>query len=423
MVRTLGSAEVGAGIVRAVPNVNTLAPQPPQQLYSRDFILFFGARTASVLGDHMLAPITITVAMLHAGYGITGVGYALAARMAPMVLFLVFGGVLVDRFTPLKVMVVADVARVVLHGALVIAFAAGTPDMWFILLILGLGGIGSGAFQPGLASVIPQVAQDVQKANATIRVTESLMMVAGPALAGVLLALSEVWVVLAIDTLTFAVSAVLLLAMRIRLREPEPAGSLWAELSEGWREFRSHEWLWKTIGIFMLFVLLGTGPFVTIGQSVITLEHGESALGAIMACLGLGSVVGGLIATRSRPQRLLRVGLIGMAAQVFGPLVVALGLPVPWIAAGFALTGAGQAFWLVMFHTSVQTHVPAEKLGRVNSYEVGGSMAMAPISQAAAGPLALLVGTTAMLYSASASALVVAALLFAVPAIRNLPRA
>src|SRR5690606_313959 len=112
----------------------------------------------SVLGDHMLAPITITVAMLHAGYGITGVGYALAARMAPMVLFLVFGGVLVDRFTPLKVMVAADVARLVLHGGLAVAFALGTPDMWLILLLLGLGGIGSGAFQPGLASVIPQVA-------------------------------------------------------------------------------------------------------------------------------------------------------------------------------------------------------------------------------------------------------------------------
>lgn len=406
-----------------MPPVNTLTPQPPQRLYSRDFILFFGARTVSVLGDHMLAPITITVAMLHAGYGITGVGYALAARMAPTVLFLVFGGVLVDRFTPLKVMVAADVARLVLHGGLAAAFAVGTPDMWLILLLLGLGGIGSGAFQPGLASVIPQVAHDVQKANASIRVAESLMLVVGPALAGPLLALSEVWVVLAVDTATFAVSAVLLLAMRVRLREPEPGRSLWSELSVGWREFRSHEWLWKTIGIFMLFVLIGMGPFITVGQSVITLEHGESALGAIMASLGLGSVAGGLIATRIRPRRLLRVGLIGMAAQAFGPLVIALGLPVPWIAAGFAVTGAGQAFWLVMFHTSVQTHVPTDKLGRVNSYEVGGSMAMAPISQAAAGPVALLIGTTAILYFASTSVLVVVALLFAVPAIRNLPRA
>jgi MFS family permease len=393
------------------------------RLFSRDFTLFFGARTISVLGDHMLLPITITVAMLTAGYGISGVGYALAAYTAPMTVFLIFGGVLVDRFTPLRIMVIADVARFGFHGGLAIAFATGSPSLWLILALLALAGISSGAFHPGFISVIPRVARDVQKANAALRVTESMMLIAGPASAGILLALTEVWIVLVIDASTFAVSAVLLCAMRVKIPRPTERRSMGRDLVDGWKEFRSHAWLWQTIVIFMLFTLTVGGPFVTLGQSTITLEHGESTLGLVMSALGVGSVVGGLIAARFRPSRPLRVGAIAMVARLFGPLAVALGLPAPWLAVGFALTGAGQAFWLVMFHTSVQTHVPTEKLGRVNSYEVAGSMTMIPVGQALAGPVALLVGTTAVLYFSSFMVLVAAALLLSVPAIRNLKRA
>lgn len=399
-----------------------LAPTAPQKLFTRDFTLFFTARSISVLGDHMLMPITITVAMLNAGFGITGVGYALAAHMAPNVLFLVVGGVLVDRFTPLRVMITADWARLGLHGGLAFAFATGTPDLWLILLLLAGSGMGAGAFQPGLASVIPRVATDIQKANAAIRVTESSMMIAGPAVAGVLFIFADVWVVLAIDAATFAISAVLLQALRIKIPRPEGKRSVRRELSEGWAEFRSHTWLWQTIAIFMLFALTVAGPFITVGLSTIEVDHGGPTLGMLMAILGGGSVIGGLVAVKLRPTRPLRAGLVAMSVRAAGPLAIALSLPVPWIAVGFALTGLGQAFWLVMFHTSVQTHVPIEKLGRVNSYEVAGSMAAAPVGQALAGPIALLIGTTALLSFSTAMVLVTVALLFAMPAIRNLTR-
>jgi len=112
-----------------------------------------------------------------------------------------------------------------------------------------------------------------------------------------------------------------------------------------------------------------------------------------------------------------------MAGGVFSLLSVALQLSPPMIAAGYALHGAGGAFWLVMFHSSVQTQIPADVLGRVHAYDVAGSLVMRPVGQMAAGPAALWVGAIPVLFFSSAMLLVTVGLLLAVPAIRNLRRA
>ncbi|MFI9626400.1 MFS transporter [Streptomyces sp. NPDC052042] len=394
----------------------------PERLWSRDFTLLFVARTISVLGDQMLIPTTITVAVLQAGHGITGVGYALAAHGAPLALFVVLGGVLVDRFTPIRVMVAADIARLIFQGGLAAAFIVGTPDLWLIVTLLALGGTATAAFQPGYVSVIPRTARDIQKANAAIRVTESLMTVLGPALAGVLIAVSSVSLVLVLDATTFAVSCVCLLAMRLRISRPGRRSSVRSDLVQGWREFSSRSWLWGVIVIFMLFQATVNGPFLALGQSLVTLEHGEGTLGFVMAMFGAGSALGGLVAARLRPAHPLRAGALALTGTVFCLLTVALQLSVPVIAASYVVWGAGAAFWLVMFHTAVQTKIPPDVLARVHAYDVAGSVIMRPAGQMAAGPAAIWLGVAPVLFFSSSMVLVTVGLLLAVPAIRNLRR-
>ncbi|WP_413803260.1 MFS transporter [Streptomyces iranensis] len=397
--------------------------QPAKRLWSRDFVFFFAARTVSILGDQMLVPTTITVAMLQVGYGVAGVGYALAAYTAPLALLVVFGGVLVDRFTPVRVMVVADMARLVLYGVLAISFAAGTPDLWLILTLLALGSIGTAAFQPGYASVIPRIADDVQKANAVIRVTEALMTVAGPAVAGLLLAFSSVSVVLALNAATFGVSGACLLALRLRITRSTRRMSLRRDLVQGWQEFSTRGWLWGVIVIWMFYQTTVNGPFITLGQSLITIEHGEGTLGFIMSMFGLGSVLGGLVAVRLKPPYPLRGGAIALIGTAFSLLAMALHQPPPVIAAGYILHGAGSALWLIMFQTSVQTKIPPDVLGRVHAYDVAGSLIMKPVGQMAVGPVALGVGAVPVLFFSLAMLLATVGLLLAVPSIRNLRRA
>jgi MFS family permease len=394
-------------------------------LWSSDFRLFFSARTTSLLGDSML-PVAITAAVVEAGYGANGVGYALAAHIGPFAALLIFGGVLSDRFGARRLMVVADGARLCFQTVLALLFALGTPQLWQILVPLVLVGAGGAVFQPGVASITPRIARDVLRANATLRVAESITIVVGPSLAGLLLAISSPAVVIAFDAGTFGVSGVCLLLLRSV--QVVPAGgrggvsSFRTDLVEGWREFRARTWLWGVIVVFMFFQLAAAGPTLTLGYSAIVAEHGASVFGLVMSTLGVGSVAGGIIAIKLRPRHPLRAGAIAMTAWVLMPLTVVLNLPAPLLATGFALSGVGMAFWAVMFHTSVQTHVPQRILGRVHAYDAAGSLVMKPVGQATAGPVAAVAGAVPVLWMSAAAGVAAWALMLAVPAVRDLQR-
>ncbi len=406
------------------PRAMSESADPP--LWTADFRLFFAARTSSLLGDVML-PVAITAAVLRAGYGASGVGYALAALIAPFAALIIFGGVLSDRFGARRLMVLSDAARLCFQSVLALLFLVGTPELWQILVLLALVGAGSAIFQPGVASITPLIAHDVQKANATLRISESVTAVIGPSLAGLLLVVSSPAAVVALDALTFAVSGACLLRLRSVPMGPAGRGdvssSFRADLVEGWREFRARTWLWSVIVVYMLWQLAGAGPTMTLGYSTLVTEHGSATFGLVMSALGAGSVLGGLVAIRLRPQYPLRAGALAIILWTLMPLSVALGLPAPLVAACYAVSGAGQAFWIVMFHTSVQTHIPQDVLGRVHAYDAAGSLVMKPVGQAVAGPLAVIAGTVPLLFVSATMALVTCALLLAIPAVRDLRRA
>ncbi|TDC99603.1 MFS transporter [Nonomuraea deserti] len=404
------------------PHVEENSSDPP--LGTADFKLFFAARTTSLLGDAVL-PVAITAAVIKAGYGASGVGYALAALLAPFAALMIFGGVLSDRYGARRLMVISDAARLCSQTVLALLFLLGTPQLWHILALLALTGAGSAVFQPGVASIIPRVARDVQKANATLRVSESITAVIGPSLAGLLLVVSSPGAVIALDALTFAVSGACLLRLRSVPMGPAGRGgesSFRADLIEGWREFRARTWLWSVIVVFMFWQLAGAGPTMTLGHSTLVTDYGASTFGLVMSALGAGSVLGGIIAIKLRPRHPLRAGALSMILWTLMPLGVALGLPAPLIAGCYAVSGVGMAFWIVMFHTSVQTHIPQDVLGRVHAYDAAGSLVMKPIGQAMAGPLAVVAGTVPLLFVSAAMALVTCALLLSIPAVRDLRR-
>ncbi|MCX4903285.1 MFS transporter [Streptomyces sp. NBC_00878] len=402
--------------------VKETASDPP--LWTADFRLFFAARTTSLLGDAML-PVAITAAVIRAGYGASGVGYALAALVAPFAALIIFGGVLSDRFGARRLMVVSDTARLCSQAVLALLFLLGTPQLWQILVLLALIGAGSAIFQPGVASITPRMAQDVQKANGTLRISESVTVVIGPSLAGLLLAVSSPATVVALDALTYGVSGACLLLIRSVPMGPaarDGESSFRADLVEGWREFRARTWLWSVIVVFMLWQLAGAGPTMTLGNSTLVTDYGASTFGLVMSSLGAGSVLGGIAAIRLRPRYPLRAGALSMILWALMPLGVALGLPAPLIAGCYGVSGVGMAFWIVMFHTSVQTHIPQDVLGRVHAYDAAGSLVMKPVGQAVAGPLAVVAGTVPLLYVSASMALVACALLLAIPAVRGLKR-
>ena len=397
--------------------LRTVAP-----LWSRDFQLYFTARLVSLLGDAML-PVALLYGVVELGYGTTGVGLVLAAQMVPFVAFVLFGGVLADRFTPQRMMVGADAARFLLQAGAATAFAVGHPALWLLMGLSGLHGTATAAFQPGLAGIVTQVSRDLQRANAVIRVAEAMANLGGPALAGVLIATSGVPVVLAADAATFAVSGICLLVLRTRPAAGTGAGnadSTWRNLVEGWNEFRSRTWMYSVIVVWIILGITVWGPIRPLATVLVTDAHGASGLGWMWTAFGAGGVLGGLAGVRFRPARPLASGATVLLAWAIWPLIMASGGTLPLICAGAAIGGAGIAYWSVMWSTSVQTHIPAGVLNRISAYELFGSLVAFPIGQSLAGPVSAAVGTSTALYTSGAVLVAVLVVMLSVPAVRHL---
>lgn len=180
--------------------------QPP--LWDRRFTLYFTARSVSLVGDAMM-PVATALAV-GAVYGISGVGYVLGVWTGTFVLLVLFGGVFADQFGARRMMVGADLARVLTQGVLAAAFFAGTPPFWLLVSMAALAGAAVAMFLPGVNGMVPLVAREPQRANATLKVADALAQLVGPALAGLLITLTGAGTVYAIDAGTFVLSALCL---------------------------------------------------------------------------------------------------------------------------------------------------------------------------------------------------------------------
>src|SRR3954470_19567088 len=98
-------------------------------LGERDFRLLYGAQVVSLLGDGII-PVALAFAVLDLTGSATDLGLVLAARTVPMVLSLLAGGVLADRASRRRVMIGADLVRLVSQGLLGVLLVAGAAHLW-----------------------------------------------------------------------------------------------------------------------------------------------------------------------------------------------------------------------------------------------------------------------------------------------------
>ncbi|MFE5730869.1 MFS transporter [Streptomyces sp. NPDC056528] len=405
------------------PGARASGPSPDEPaIWSRNFRYYFTARSAGLLSWAML-PVAVAAGLLSGGYGLDTAGYSMAFLVAPFAGLVLFGGVLADRFTARRMMIIADLANLTAHVLLALLFLHGIDHLWQLYALLVVAGTANALFQPGASSTVPLVSRDVQGANGVLRTSEAITGLGGPALAGALVGFGSTGWVMVISAVAYGTSAICLFALRLGVVPAPPAGeSLWRNLAVGWHEFRSRSWLWGVILIWMFYAVLSWGPQLSVAAGVIVPEHGASAFGLINAALGAGTVAGGLLAIRYKPQRPLAAGAVAMMAYPLYPLGIVLGWPVWLLITAQVLVGAGIGVWGVMWATSVQTQVPGEVLNRVHAYEVAGSVGMYPIGSALAGPAVGAFGTDTVLVVGVVVSFLTATALLATRPIRTLRR-
>jgi MFS family permease len=366
-------------------------------LVERDYRVLFAATLVTSLGD-AVAVIALAFAVLDVASA-SGLGLVLAARQAASAGMLVFGGVLSDRLPRNRVLVGASLLQGIAQAATAATVLSGTASVPMFVALALLWGLGDGLVTPAEVGLVPQTvsAERLQQANALQGLSRSGVRVVGPALGGVLVvAVSPGWA-LAVDSLSFFACALLLARIRIAPRAEAARERFLAELREGWREFRSRQWLWSTVLVFSvgnLFFMF----WQVLGPAIAEQRlGGAGAWAAILSAGGIGAVLGGLWALQHRPRRPLVASILWSVLPVPALLTLGWGAPTWAVAASALVSGFGIAVHVALWFTVFQREVPERAQSRVSSFDALGSFVLSPVGAAIAGPVALALGNAGAL--------------------------
>jgi MFS family permease len=329
------------------------------------------AWTASIVGHY-----AFLIAVSVYAYGIGGekaVGLIFLARLIPAALVAPFAGMLGDRYPRERVLLVTNVTRIVLVGASAIGVFADA-DPWVVYGFSIAATIATTPFRSSQAALTPALArtpEELTAANAVASGIESVAVFAGPALAGVLLAVASTGVVFTITALLIVVSAFFLILIQVTQADRPPreldASTIAAERLAGFTTLGRH----ASLRVMMALLTAQTTIFGAVQVFIVViaiqlLDLGDGGVGYLNAAIGVGAFAGAVGAlSLTGAKRLSSAFLAGVV--LIGLPLIAIGISQNVVVAvvALALMGIGSSFVDVAGLTLVQRAVPDDVLARV----------------------------------------------------------
>lgn len=392
-------------------------------LRSRNFAWYFASRFANTLGS-MMATIALTFAVLDLEGSATAIGQVLAAHTIPMVLLLLWGGVISDRFPRAVVLQVSNVASALTQGLIALLVLTGAAELWMIIVLSAIHGAVSAIALPAMAGIVPALVDRelLQPANALLSLTRNGLTVLGPTLGALLVVTIGAGWALAFDAATWLVSALFLLPVRLPPPEREASSSTITELREGWTFFRQTTWLWVVVLAFGALNAISSGAVFTLGPVIAEESIGRQGWGFVLSAEAVGLLVTTVVLLRVRLERPLFWGMIAISGAA--ALILALGLhpSLALLVVAAFVGGAGIEVFGMGWSLAMQENVEDEMLSRAYSYDMLGSFIAMPLGQLAFGPLAEAFGFEPVLVVSGIAYVGICALVLCASSVRNLPR-
>jgi predicted MFS family arabinose efflux permease len=385
----------------------------------REFRLYYAGQTISVLGDAMLG-VALAFAVLDLTGSVSDLGFVLAAGSACLVVTILAGGVLADRFSRRWVMVAADLVRMATLGTAAVLLISGSAEVWQLVVLQGATGAAAGLFYPASTGLMPLTVpgEMLQPANGLRSVSQSAAQIAGPAIGGVLVvSLGSGWAI-GVDALTFAVSAATLALLRLAPQEPAEPQHFFRDLADGWREFTAHQWVWVGVSV-LAFGNVCIGLMDVLGPQIAR-QHlgGAGAWAAFGVAFGVGGLLGGAAVLSFKPHRPIATAGLLWTLVALPQFALALIAPRPVVILGAFAAGLGITTGNVLWETTLQRRIPPAALSRVSSYDWLGSLVLFPVGLAVAGPLSALLGIETTLLVSAVCIVGSGLLIAALPAVR-----
>ncbi|WP_170198392.1 MFS transporter [Streptomyces chryseus] len=392
------------------------------------FARLFVGQSLSVLGDRV-SFVAVPFAVLSVGGSVSDVGLVAAAGLLPMLLFTLVGGVWADRFRRHRIMLISDLVRFAVQTLLAGLLLTGVAEVRHLVLLMIVFGAADAFFMPAATGLMPLVVRPdrLREANALRGFVQSSGLVLGPALAGGLVAWVGPGGALALDALTFAVSAAFLARLKPRETASETVriaagGTFLRELREGWAQVRSRSWLWSGMAAMAVYHVVVLPSVFVLGPVLAEREWGGAASwSVVVAAFGIGSIVGDVCAYRLKVARPMALAAAALAVASCQAIIIGSGASLALIAFLEAVTGVAVSLFFVLWETALQAHVPEAALSRVSSYDYLLSAGLMPLGLTLAGPVSESVGVRPTLYAMTAVAVPAALALLRVPAVRRLP--
>lgn len=384
------------------------------------------ARFISNLGNG-LSPIALAYGVLSIpGANGRDLSLVMAARYFPLVAFMLFGGVLGDRFQRNRIVGGSDIIGSIFAGTSAISLIGGFPHIWILIAMGALFGVLNALWWPAMSGVLPAIVpkDKLQDGNAIIGLVSNIGYILGALLGGVIVtAFNPGWGLL-VDAITFFIAGIILWNLKVTDKEKIESSGMLHDLKIGWGEFVSRSWV---VTLVLAFAIINMA-FDSLTQVLGPLNFESSADGPRrwslnLAGLTAGMMVGGLIVLKKRFERPLYISMILIALSTVWDFSLALDLPLLATIVAAFFSGITVEFFMVTWATSLQTHIPEESFSRVNAYDALGSYGIAPIGIVIAGPLATHFGVNTILYATGTLTLLAAVAALTVKSVRNLSNA
>ncbi len=347
----------------------------------------------------------------------------MAARFVPLLGFMLFGGVIADRFQRNRLVGGADMIGSFLAAISAVSLIAGFSSVWLLATMAALFGILNAIWWPAMSGVLPEILpkEKLQSGNAIIGLTTNIGYIIGTLSGGVLVAtIGAGWGLLA-DAISFFIAGAIVWFLPILGRAKDQSPGILHDLIVGWREFISRSWVIAMVFAFALINMAFESMLSVLGPlNFSDPETGPKLWSYNLAALTIGMLIGGVWVLKVKFKKPLFVSMILIAISSIWDFSLALDFPLVFGLIAGVFSGISLEVFMVTWNTSLQSHVPEESYSRVSSYDTLGSYGIAPLGIVVAGPLAMHFGVNAILFITGVTTLVAAGLSLLVKSVRNL---
>jgi MFS family permease len=371
-----------------------------------------------------VSPIALAYGVLNLPHA-TGrdLSIVMAARFVPLLAFMLFGGVIADRFQRNRLVGGSDMLGSFLAATSAISLIAGFSSTWLLALMGALFGILNAIWWPAMSGVLPEILpkEKLQEGNAVIGLMTNIGYIIGTLAGGILVSTVGAGWGLLVDATSFFIAGVIVWNLPLIGKIKEKSPGIFHDLVVGWREFISRSWVITMVISFSLINMAFESMLSVLGPLNFSDPiSGPRQWSYNLAGLSVGMLLGGIWALKIKIGRPLFLAMVLVAISAIWDFALAFNFSLPLSVLASVFSGISVEIFLVTWNTSLQSHIPEESYSRVSSYDTLGSYGIAPLGIVLAGPLAMHFGVDHILFATGAITLFASITSLLVPSVRNL---